>query len=250
MKWFKHDSGANMDGKLQEVLLDYGLEGYGLYFYCLELISAKIEKENVSFKLEHDARIIARNTGSTAQKVQDIMNRFVELGLFEVDNGQITCFKMASRLDQSMTSNPAMRQIINQIKINHDDSAKSHDPVMIASSKSVTESCKTRLDKTRLDKNKVPYQLIVDLFHSRLPELSSIKIISDKRKRSIKRLFDYDAKHNVLEWWDQYFTFIRQSDFLMGRVETQNQNHATWKCDFEFLINLDNFIKIIEGKYK
>ena len=41
MKWFKHEAAANMDAKLQEVLLDYGLEGYGLYWYCLELIAGK-----------------------------------------------------------------------------------------------------------------------------------------------------------------------------------------------------------------
>ena len=155
MKWFKHDTGANMDAKLQEVLLDYGLEGYGLYWYCLELISGKIEKENVQFKLEHDARIIARNTGSTVQKVQDIMNRFVELGLFEQSDGDITCFKLAKRLDQSMTSNPAMRQIINTIKQSHDYLDKSHDSVMIESSKPMTQSAKPMQDKTRLDKNRI-----------------------------------------------------------------------------------------------
>lgn len=155
MKWFKHDTGANMDAKLQEVLLDYGLEGYGLYWYCLELISGKIEKENVQFKLEHDARIIARNTGSSVQKVQDIMNRFVELGLFEQSDGDITCFKLAKRLDQSMTSNPAMRQIINTIKQSHDYSDKGHDSVMIQSSKPVTESAKPMQDKIRLDKNRL-----------------------------------------------------------------------------------------------
>ena len=68
MKWFKHDSDANMDDKLQDVLLDYGLEGYGLYWYCIELISGKIDKDNVNFELKHDARIIARNTGSTPKK--------------------------------------------------------------------------------------------------------------------------------------------------------------------------------------
>ena len=247
MKWFKHDSGANMDGKLQEVLLDYGLEGYGLYFYCLELISAKIEKENVSFKLEHDARIIARNTGSTAQKVQDIMNRFVELELFEVDN---TCFKMASRLDQSMTSNPAMRSIINQIKLNHDEPAKSHDPVMIESSEPMTESAKPMQDKIRLDKNRIktPYQLIVDGYHSRLPELQGVKILTDKRKRLIKRLFDFDTKHKSIDWWIGYFDYIKQSDHLMGRIERQGP-HANWKADLEWVCDINNFAKIIDGKY-
>ena len=99
MKWFKHDSTANMDAKLQEVLLDYGLEGYGLYWYCLELIAGKVEPGNLTFELEHDCRIIARNTGSTAQRVQEMMTRFVDLGLFENSQGTITCLKMAKVSD-------------------------------------------------------------------------------------------------------------------------------------------------------
>lgn len=99
MKWFKHDSTANMDAKLQEVLLDYGLEGYGLYWYCLELIAGKVEPGNLTFELEHDCRIIARNTGSTAQRVQEMMTRFVDLGLFENAQGTITCLKMAKVSD-------------------------------------------------------------------------------------------------------------------------------------------------------
>jgi len=240
-----------MDGKLQEVLLDYGLEGYGLYWYCLELISGKIEKENVEFKLEHDARIIARNTGSTAQKVQDIMNRFVELGLFELHDGDIKCFKLAKRLDQSMTSNPAMRQIINSIKQNHDESPKSHDPVMIESSKPMTESAKPMQDKIRLDKTRVniPYQLIVDAYHSLLSEMPRVMILSDKRKTSIKKMWNMNEAHQDLEWWEYYFNLVRGSNFLMGRLDN-NDNHSTWKCDFEFLINLNNFVKVLEGKYK
>ena len=65
MQWYKHDSNANMDAKLQDVLLDYGLEGYGLYWYCIELIAAKVDQNSLTFELEHDARIIARNTGCT-----------------------------------------------------------------------------------------------------------------------------------------------------------------------------------------
>jgi hypothetical protein len=155
MKWFKHDTTANMDRKLQDVLIDYGLEGYGLYWYCIELIAGKVDKDDITFSLEHDARIIARNTGSSAKKVSEIMSRFVELGLFEEEAGAITCMKLAKRLDKSMTSNPEMRNIIAKLKPN------SHDPIMTESTKpmtvspkSLTESCKTRLDKTRLDKKK------------------------------------------------------------------------------------------------
>ena len=119
MEWFKHDSNANLDEKLQEVLLDYGLEGYGLYWYCIELIVGKVSSENITFELKHDARIIARNTNSTVQKVEEMMKRFVDVGLFENTNGGITCLKVARRLMTSATSNPKMRGLIQDIKINH-----------------------------------------------------------------------------------------------------------------------------------
>ena len=110
MHWFKHDADASQDAKLQNVLLDYGLEGYGLYWYCLELIVGKIDVDNITFELEHDARIIARNTGSTAQKVEEMMRYFVSQGLFESgDQGRVTCLKLAKRLDKSITNNHKKR---------------------------------------------------------------------------------------------------------------------------------------------
>ena len=100
MKWFQHDSNSSMDSKLQEILLDYGLEGYGLYWYCLELVAMNVDGNSLTFELEHDARIIARNTGSTVQKVETMMKRFIELGLFDRSEGIITCLKLAKRCDE------------------------------------------------------------------------------------------------------------------------------------------------------
>lgn len=98
--------------------MDYGLEGYGLYWYCLELIASKVDKDKVTFELEHDARVIARNAGSTPQKVEEMMRYFVSVGLFENAEGVISCLKMAKRLDKSMTSNNEMRKIIEGLAMN------------------------------------------------------------------------------------------------------------------------------------
>ncbi|UGC97765.1 protein of unknown function DUF4373 [Pantoea phage PdC23] len=146
MKWFKHDADANADAKLQNVLLDYGLEGYGLYWYCIELIAGKVDVSNLTFQLEHDARIIARNTGSSPQKVEEMMKYFIKIGLFECSEGIITCLKMAKRLDLSMTSNPKMRGLISQMR------DKSHDGVMI-NHDSVMQD-KNRTEENRTDKRK------------------------------------------------------------------------------------------------
>lgn len=183
MKWIKHDTDANQDAKLQNVLLDYGLEGYGLYWYCIELIAGKVDKDNITFELEHDARIIARNTGSTPQKVEEMMKYFVDVGLFESSVGVITCIKLARRLDKSMTSNAQMREII--------DNFKSHDGVMTQSEldhdKSMIESEKPMQDKNRLDKNRL------DKKNSNSP--------TDGKPPAVKKFTDDDVRFS--EWFYQ-----------------------------------------------
>lgn len=173
MKWFKHDSNANADSKLQNVLIDYGLEGYGLYWYCIELIAGKVDADNITFSLEHDARIIARNTGSTTQKVEEMMRYFVNIGLFENSDGVITCLKMARRLDQSMTSNKAMRAIIDQINkpesnkppISTATSSGNHDSIMTDHYFVMQEEKRLeeiRLEKIRKEKDSMSKPSVVD----------------------------------------------------------------------------------------
>ena len=38
MKWFMHEGNARSDSKIEKLLIKYGVEGYGLYFYCVEII--------------------------------------------------------------------------------------------------------------------------------------------------------------------------------------------------------------------
>jgi hypothetical protein len=69
--------------------------------------------------------------------------------------------------------------------------------------------------------------------------LSSVKKITDKRKKSIlerakEKEFNFDA---ILEE-------IQQSDFLLGK-------NSDWKISFDFIfLSKNNYIKILEGNYK
>jgi len=180
MRWFKHDSDAHRDAKLKKLMMSYGLEGYGLYWYCLELITGDVNEKKYTFSLEHDADVIAFDTGLSPEKAMDIMKKMVDLELFESTDGVISCLKLAKRLDQSMTSNPIMRKIIDGVK-KQGVISNSHDAVMIQSCEShdAVMQEETRLDKIRLDKQHIaenspasdkskaiPYQKIIDLYHS------------------------------------------------------------------------------------
>ena len=196
MKWVKHDTDANQDAKLQNVLLDYGLEGYGLYWYCIELIAGNVDKENITFELEHDARIIARNTGSTTEKVESMMKYFVDQGLFENANGVVSCLKLAQRLDKSMTSNPEMRAIIEKLK--------SHDSVMIKSDKVMQD--KTRLEETRLEETKKETKEISEV------EASDLILVKDMF--SLIKLIMPKVKEPNYPSWAKEIRLMRERDGL------------------------------------
>ncbi len=175
MKWFKHNSTANMDAKLQKVLLDYGLEGYGLYWYCLELVAGNVEPENLTFELEHDCRIIARNTGSSEQRIQEMMNRFSELGLFENIEGRITCLKLA-KLSDDYTSKLVRKkppQVLDSKGVLENPTKTEKDPLD-----------KKRLDKKKLDKNKTNKNKKSDPAPCVISEIFDFWKITMSKKRS------------------------------------------------------------------
>lgn len=100
MKWFKHDTNAFLDMKLQTIIQKYGMEGYGLYWFCLEHIAQKVEKHNLRFTLEYDATTISRLTNTRKELIQNILSDFVTLGLFDRYGSYIVCKKMISRTDE------------------------------------------------------------------------------------------------------------------------------------------------------
>jgi len=244
MKWLKHDSDANQDAKLQNVLLDYGLEGYGLYWYCIELIAHKVDKDSITFELEHDARIIARNTGSTPQKVEEMMRYFVNLGLFEDSTGVITCLKLAKRLDKSMTSNPEMRAIIEGLK--------NHDKVMTQSDKPMQD--KIRLDKNRIkevksnksDSTAINYEEVKTAWNEIMVNSPKVSKLNPKRKRLVKKLFDENDLN--VEKYSNYLRYVSQTESWNWAFDTTTGANGIkyGPRPFEYFLKDDVFLRAKE----
>ena len=65
-----------------------------------------------------------------------------------------------------------------------------------------------------------------------------MKILSDKRKRAVKKL-----RNNGVDL-DALFEAAENSDFLSGRS-------GKWSgCNFDWLMNYNNAIKVLEGAYR
>lgn len=99
-----------------------------------------------------------------------------------------------------------------------------------------------------------PIQQIVDLYHQHTT-LPRAKVITDTRKKLIKarhkdviqRLkgkgVPEPTQEQCLNWWAQYFQKVAQSGFLNG------QSKEGWAANFDFCVNGNKFVKIIEGAY-
>ena len=143
MKWFKHDTNALHDAKIEKLIMKYGIEGYGLYFACVEIIAGSLNNDNITFELEHDAEILAYKFKLDQLKTEEMMKYIVKLKLFENIGGKVYCHKLASRIDSSLIKNPALLEIKKSIK---------EDSRLIE--KDQDNSSQTRLDKNRTEENK------------------------------------------------------------------------------------------------
>ena len=149
MKWYKHDSNAHNDAKLKRVKNKFGITGYGIYWYCIELIASKVDKKNLSFELEEDAELIAIDWGLEQPLVENILDYFVEIALFERNTSVITCFKLARRLDDTNSKNPEIKSILFGLNQDKPEASGVSSRESEASGVSSRESEQTTLDQAR-----------------------------------------------------------------------------------------------------
>ncbi|MBP5969930.1 replication protein [Pseudomonas iridis] len=93
-----------------------------------------------------------------------------------------------------------------------------------------------------------PYQAIVDLYHSALPELPAVAILNSDRKAKLQARWRESDVHRDLNFWAEYFFQVKTSPFLTGKVPGRNGAKA-FRATFDWLIAPSNFVKVVEGNY-
>ena len=70
-------------------------------------------------------------------------------------------------------------------------------------------------------------------------KLSSVRVITDKRKAEVLKILKKYGKNEINEVLNK----VRNSDFLLGKTG------GTWVITFDWMFNETNFVKILEGNY-
>ena len=114
MKFFKHISTMSVDPKMKRVIRKFGVDGYGLYNYILELIVRRLESESPLPELEENVQDIADDLHMDTVLVSEITAFFVKEGLFQIDEvtNRLVAHKVYKFLDAATTRSPEIRRMI------------------------------------------------------------------------------------------------------------------------------------------
>ena len=111
------------------------------------------------------------------------------------------------------------------------------------------KQCKSNASKVKESKvnnikeykeKEIPYNKIKDLYLTNCTLLPEIKDLTDKRKISIKARW---KKYYDLSIFENLFKKANSSAFLTG------DNDKNWTANFDWLLNENNMIKVLEGNY-
>ena len=93
---------------------------------------------------------------------------------------------------------------------------------------------------TNDNQNKLKPSDVVEMYNSICVSLPKVVTLSEKRRRQIRALLKKIRDRTEIE---TVFRKAEESDFLSGRSGKWNG------CNFDWLINYNNFIKVLEGTY-
>lgn len=123
-------------------------------------------------------------------------------------------------------------------------------------SASEADKKRTRIEENREDQklsppagaDACPHEQIIALYHELLPELRGVRIWTGKRASALRARWRESAERQDLEWWRDYFSYVKKSRFLTGKSQGRD-GQPPFEADLEWLVNESNMVKVMEGKY-
>ncbi|NRT32415.1 hypothetical protein BJV38_005000 [Clostridium beijerinckii] len=130
---------------------------------------------------------------------------------------------------------PESRKDTTKKSEEYDSKVGTKNPSTNPSTKSYISCGTEKSDST----DKVPYEIIIDLFNSICKSLPRVKARNKTRDKHIKTMYKALGSDRVKE----LFALVESSDYLSGR------NDKWLNCSFDWVIKESNYIKVLEGNY-
>ena len=207
------------------MITDLELKGNELLIYAIIYGFSQVESQTFGGGLKY----LADWTNSTKRSVMNCLQSLIEKGhigkVEKIINGVKFCEYYA------------ISPVVNKVHHGGEKSSMgSENSSMGGGEKSSPNNI--NINKLNNNLNNNTYVKVVDLFNGICTAFPKIQKITDGRKRLIRaRLNQYS-----LEQIEEVFITAESSDFLKG-------TNGKWSATFDWLLNENNFIKVLEGNY-
>jgi hypothetical protein len=91
-----------------------------------------------------------------------------------------------------------------------------------------------------------PHKEIIALYHEILPECPRVRDWTPARAQQLRARWNEDVRRQNLDYWRQYFEYVKRCGFLVGR----GKGDRPFLADLEWLTKSKNFTSVREGKYE
>lgn len=151
-----------------------------------------------------------------------------------------------------LVSNNVIKIKDNTVKINKKTNTWSIPNKCIDIDKKINNLIKLNLKTLNSNENNkttvIPYNDILNAYNDICGTiLPKCTIINKPRMQHVKARWNEYKNIQSLQAWRDLFNKIMESDFLTGKIETDNEKHSRWKCNFDFIISPSKFANIVEG---
>ncbi|HHW80407.1 MAG TPA: hypothetical protein GX746_01720 [Bacteroidales bacterium] len=181
------------------------------------------------------------------------LRTFEEFGMVEIINNAITIpnWSKHQSLDQLESKKEYMKEYmreyrekqkqLTECKVNSKTNSKANVSSLDKEEEREGDKEEDKDILSSADDSPTPYKQIVDLYNQLCTSLPKVKNVTDKRKKTLQARW---KTYNDISTYEKVFQMAQASDFLSGR------NGRWTSCSFDWLINENNMIKVIEGNYE
>ena len=134
-------------------------------------------------------------------------------------------------LSKVFTAEASLEKSAEEISANQETTS----PISVEYNKTLTS-----VKDTHTANSSVPYETIKELFNTSCPSYPKVTELTPKRRTLLGKL--WHRMGQSLECFKKAFMLAETSDFLAGRI-------GSWHASFDWLIQEDKFIALLEGNY-
>ena len=256
--YFSHDYNPSSDPKIQALIGEYGAVGYGIFWRIVEMLH-----EDELHKLPCKQYIylaLAKQLLTSVEQVSSIVDYCINVcELFQSDNtffwSERVIRNISKRTEisnkrskagkisaESRKKTTSVEHVSTSVEQNSTNGNKGKEikvnNINIYIHENVEQSSTCEIEKKEKGKE-INYQGLIDTFNKEFEGLlPKVVKLTDSRKKAIKNRIAENSKEDVIK----VFKNVKSSDFLLGKGQK-------WKCNFDFIFNSSNFVKILEGNY-